>query len=137
MDWRGIGPKIFRKEKVRFLNREHLDRAHEFYQRHGGKAVAIGRFLPIIRTFVPFVAGIGKMSYGRFLTFSVVGTLAWIHLCVLAGYWFGGIEFVQKHFEMVIVAIIVISLIPAFTAYFRGRKAKKAVEPVDAEKEIG
>jgi membrane-associated protein len=119
---RVIGPKIFHKEKVRFLNKEYLNRAHAFYGKHGGKAVAIGRFLPIIRTFVPFVAGIGKMRYGRFLGFSVVGTLAWIHLCILAGHQFGGIPFVQKHFEMVVIAIIVISLIPAFVAFLRNRK---------------
>ncbi len=126
---RFIGPKIFHKEKVRFLNRRHLDKAHEFYQRHGGKAVAIGRFLPIIRTFVPFVAGIGKMAYGRFLAFSVIGTLAWINLCVFAGYYFGGREFVRNHFETVIIAIIVISLIPAAVTFIRahldGRKEKK------------
>jgi membrane-associated protein len=127
---RFVGPKIFHKEKVRFLNRRHLDKAHEFYQRHGGKAVAVGRFLPIIRTFVPFVAGIGRMSYGRFLAFSVIGTLAWINLCVFAGYYFGGVAFVQKHFETVIIAIVVISLIPAAVAFIRahldGRKEAKS-----------
>jgi membrane-associated protein len=118
---RYVGPRVFRKEHVRFLNRQHLDRAHAFYQRHGGKAVAIGRFLPIIRTFVPFVAGIGRMRYARFLAFSVAGTAAWINLCALAGYFFGGRPFVQKHFELVVAAIIVISLLPAFSAYIRQR----------------
>jgi membrane-associated protein len=132
---RVVGPKIFHKEKVRLLNKEHLNRAHAFYEKHGGKAVAIGRFLPIIRTFVPFVAGIGKMPYGRFLAFSVVGTLAWIHLCILAGHQFGGIPFVQKHFEMVVIAIIVISLIPAFVAFLRSRGAKAPVtEKVESPK---
>ncbi len=123
---RFVGPKVFHKEKVRFLNKEHLNRAHAFYEKHGGKAVAIGRFLPIIRTFVPFVAGIGKMPYGRFLAFSVLGTLAWIHVCILAGYKFGGIPFVQKHFELVVIAIIVISLIPAFVTFLRSRGTKAA-----------
>jgi membrane-associated protein len=123
---RYVGPKIFHKEKVRFLNREHLDRAHRFYEKHGGKAVAIGRFLPIIRTFVPFVAGIGRMSYPRFLAFSIVGTLAWISLCVLAGHFFGTVPFIQNHFEFVIVAIIVISLIPAVVAYLHSRRKPAA-----------
>lgn len=117
---RVIGPKVFHKEKVRFLNRQYLDRAHAFYQKHGGKAVAIGRFMPIIRTFVPFVAGIGKMSYLRFLTFSVVGTLAWINLCTLAGYFLGK-KIGDKHFELVVVAIIVISLLPAGFAFAKAR----------------
>lgn len=118
---RFVGPKVFRKEKVRFLNKEYLDRAHAFYQKHGGKAVAIGRFLPIIRTFVPFVAGIGKMPYERFLGFSVLGTLAWIHVCILAGYFFGGQPFIQNHFEMVVIAIIIISLLPAGIGFLRVR----------------
>ena len=116
---RYLGPKVLRKEHVRFLNREYLDRAHLFYEHHGGKAVVIGRFLPIIRTFVPFVAGVGKMSYLRFLAFSVAGTIAWISLCVLAGYYFGQREFVQKHFELVVAAIVIISLLPAFIGYLR------------------
>lgn len=120
---RAVGPKIFHKTDVRFLNREYLDRAHQFYEKHGGKAVAFGRFLPIIRTFVPFVAGIGKMAYLRFLAFSVIGTLAWISLCVLAGYYFGNLKFIGEHFELVIVAIAVISLIPAVVAAIRNRRA--------------
>ena len=120
---RYIGPKIFHKEKVRLLNRKHLDQAHAFYEKYGGPAVIIGRFMPIIRTFVPFVAGIGKMSYKRFLIFSILGTLAWISICVLAGYFFGRIDFVQKHFEIVVVAIIVISLLPAVVTFLRARRA--------------
>ncbi len=119
-----FGPRVFQKENVRFLNKEHLNRAHAFYERHGGKAVAIGRFLPIIRTFVPFVAGIGKMSYPRFLCFSVIGTAAWINVCVLAGFFFGGYPFVQKHFELVVAAIIVISFLPAVTAHLRTRSSR-------------
>jgi membrane-associated protein len=114
---------------VRFFNREHLDKAHAFYEKHGGKAVAIGRFLPIVRTFVPFVAGIGKMHYPRFLAFSVVGTLAWINVCVLAGYFFGGRPFVQKHFELVVVAIIVISLLPAAITFIRHKLESRRSAP--------
>jgi len=120
---RAVGPRVFRKERVRFLNKRHLDRAHAFYERHGGKAVAIGRFLPIIRTFVPFVAGVGRMRYLRFVCFSVIGTLAWINICVLAGFFFGGHPFIQKHFEMVVAAIIVISLMPAAIGYIQTRRS--------------
>lgn len=133
-----IGPKVFSKEGVRFLNREYLERAHAFYMKHGGKAVAIGRFLPIIRTFVPFVAGIGKMPYMRFLGFSVLGTLAWIHVCVMAGYMFGGRQFIKDHFEMVIIAIVAVSLLPAAVGFIRARlgvgKSAVAEETVDSKK---
>jgi membrane-associated protein len=114
-----VGPKIFHKEKVRFLNKEYLDRAHAFYSRHGGKAVAIGRFLPIIRTFVPFVAGIGKMYYPRFLAFSVVGTVAWINLCLFAGYFLGQRDFVKNNFERVIIVIVIITLLPAVIGFIK------------------
>lgn len=130
---RFIGPKIFHKENVRFLNKHHLIRAHKFYERHGGKSVFIGRFLPIIRTFVPFVAGIGTMSYRRFLAFSISGTITWISVCLFAGYFFGSHPFVQKHFELVIVAIIVISLIPAFVGYIQTRRAHAAEQKTQAQ----
>lgn len=132
---RFIGPKIFHKEKVRFLNKEYLHKAHEFYQRHGGKSVAIGRFLPIIRTFVPFVAGIGTMPYLRFVFFSVIGTLAWINTCVLAGFFMGNIEFVKKRFELVVILIIIVSLIPALVGYLKARVSirKKNAAPATQE----
>jgi membrane-associated protein len=122
---RFIGPKIFHKEKVRLLNKAYLTKAHEFYQRHGGKAVAIGRFLPIIRTFVPFVAGIGKMNYAKFLMFSVAGTLAWMATFIFAGFFFGNIEVVQKNFVYVVMAIVVISVIPALVGFIKTRMAVK------------
>ena len=130
---RFVGPKIFHKENVRFLNKRHLDEAHAFYQRHGGKAVAIGRFLPIIRTFTPLVAGIGKMPYPRFLAFSITGTVAWINLCILAGYFLSQNTFVQKHFEVIIAAIVVVSLLPAFYGFMKSRskKPKEAAKPVE------
>jgi membrane-associated protein len=122
---RFIGPKIFHKENVRFLNKEHLHRAHAFYQKHGGKTVFIARFLPILRTFSPFVAGIGKMNYARFLLFSVTGTIAWICTFVLLGYFFGGAKFVQDNFFVVVIAIIIISLLPAFFSFLSARKASR------------
>jgi membrane-associated protein len=116
---RFVGPKIFHKEKVRLLNKKHLDEAHAFYVRHGGKTVFIARFMPILRTFAPFVAGIGKMSYVRFLAYSISGTICWVGTFVLGGYFFGNIPWVKKHFTAVIMVIIVISLIPATSAFIK------------------
>jgi membrane-associated protein len=119
---RFIGPKIFAREQSRLLNRKYLDKTHAFYDKHGGKAIIIARFMPIFRTFAPFVAGIGKMNYLRFLTFSVVGTLAWISLFVLAGYFFGNIPFVKKNFSIAIMAIIALSVVPAIYEYIKHKR---------------
>ena len=118
-----LGPRVFRRRKGRFLNPQHLEKAQEFYARHGGKAVMIGRFLPIIRTFVPFVAGIGRMSYLRFVFFSVLGTLLWVLSFVLAGYFFGNIPVIKRNLTFVILAIVVISLLPGVVQYWRARRA--------------
>lgn len=118
-----LGPKVFRRHDSRFLNPRHLERAQEFYARHGAKAVMIGRFLPIIRTFVPFVAGIGRMPYLRFLSFSILGTFLWVLSFVLAGYFFGNIPVVKRNLTFVIFAIIVISLLPGAVQYWRSRRA--------------
>ena len=119
-----VGPKIFSRENVRILNKKHLDNTHRFYERHGGKAVVIARFMPIFRTFVPFVAGIGRMTYWRFLAYSIGGTIAWTGTFVLGGYFFGNIPVVKSHFTIVIMAIIVISLMPGTIAYIRHRMAE-------------
>jgi membrane-associated protein len=116
-----IGPKVFRKEKVRFLNREYLDRTHKFYERYGGKTIIIARFIPIIRTFAPFVAGIGSMTYWRFLVYNVAGGVAWVSICLFAGYWFGNIPIVKRNFSIVIIAIVFISLLPGLIEYLRHR----------------
>ncbi len=121
-----IGPKIFHKDNVRFMNRKHLDRAHAFYERYGGVTIILARFMPIIRTFAPFVAGIGKMSYWRFISFNVVGGLAWPALCIFSGVYFGEIEFVKKHFEAVVVMIVLISVLPIAFEYVRHRRESKA-----------
>jgi membrane-associated protein len=117
-----LGPKVFRRHDARFLNPRHLERAQEFYARHGAKAVMIGRFLPIIRTFVPFVAGIGHMPYLRFLSFSILGTFLWVLSFVLAGYFFGNIPIVKRNLTFVIFGIIVISLLPGAVQYWRSRR---------------
>jgi len=115
-----IGPKAFSGE-VRFLKKEYLDRTHEFYERHGGKTIILARFIPIIRTFAPFVAGVGAMSYGRFITYNVIGGIAWVLGFTLAGYFFGQVPFVQDNFTYVVVAIILISVMPAVIEVVRSR----------------
>jgi membrane-associated protein len=116
-----VGPKIFQQEKVRFMKKEYLDRTHEFYERHGGKTIIIARFVPIIRTFAPFVAGIGRMTYFRFLSYNVIGGVAWIALFIFGGYFFGNISIVKENFTFVILAIIFISILPGMIEYARLR----------------
>ncbi|MDR1684481.1 MAG: DedA family protein [Elusimicrobiota bacterium] len=108
-----IGPKVFSKETGFWLNKKHLMAAHNFYEKYGGKTIILARFIPIIRTFAPFVAGIGKMSYRHFFIYNLTGALAWVALFALGGYYFGSMPAVQKHFHYIIVAIIVISVLPA------------------------
>ena len=123
-----VGPKVFHKEKTRFFKKKYLERTHAFYEKYGGQTIIIARFVPIIRTFAPFVAGIGRMTYWRFISFNVIGGLAWVALFVLAGYFFGNLPFVKKNFSLVIMAIILISLVPGFVEVIRHRKNK---EPED------
>jgi membrane-associated protein len=125
-----VGPKVFHKEKVRFLNKEYLDRTHQFYEKYGGKTIIIARFVPIIRTFAPFVAGIGSMTYWRFISYNVIGGIAWIVLCTLAGYFFGNLPIVKENFSLVILAIIIISILPGVIEYMRHRLA-----PIPANKD--
>ena len=116
-----VGPRIFRKEGVRFLNREYLDRTHRFYERHGAKTIVIARFVPIIRTFAPFVAGVGQMSYARFVTYNVAGGVGWIAALVLGGHLFGNIPVVRQNFTLVIFAIIALSVLPGVIEFLRQR----------------
>jgi membrane-associated protein len=120
-----LGPKVFHYPKSRFFNPDHLRKTHEFYEKYGAKTIIIARFMPIIRTFAPFVAGVGKMSYARFLTYNVTGGLLWVSVCVFAGYFFGNLPFVKSNFSMVILAIIVISLLPAVIEFLRHRAERK------------
>ncbi|MBF0300360.1 MAG: DedA family protein [Oligoflexia bacterium] len=121
--WAGryFGPKVFHREKSLFLNKKHLDRTHLFYERHGGKTVIIARFMPIIRTFAPFVAGIGKMSYLRFISFSIFGALFWVISLVGAGFFFGNIPIVKKNFSIVIMVIIIISVLPIMISFINSK----------------
>ena len=120
-----LGPAVFKREDSRLLNKKHLLRAQEFYDKYGGKTIILARFVPIVRTFAPFVAGIGKMNYFRFAMYNVIGGVAWVLLCVAAGYFFGQMPFVQKHFEAVLIAIIFISLLPMVWEFWQARRASK------------
>jgi len=121
-----LGPRLFRGENVRFLNRKHLERTHEFYERYGGKTIILARFIPIIRTFAPFVAGMGQMTYRRFMSYNVIGGLVWIISFLLLGYFFGNMPVVKKNFSLVILAIIVLSVLPAVIEFVREwRKSRK------------
>jgi membrane-associated protein len=116
-----LGPRVFRHTDSRLLNREYLDRTRDFYNRHGGKTILLARFLPILRTFAPFVAGVGHMPYSRFLAFSFAGSVLWIGLFVLAGYFFGHLPVVRKNLTLVMLVIIVISILPGAIAWLRHR----------------
>ena len=121
-----IGPKVFQMQNSRVFKKEYLDRTHQFYEKYGPITIVIGRFVPIIRTFAPFLAGVGSMTYGKFLTYNVVGGILWIGSFTLGGYFFGNLPFVRKNFTAVIIAIIVISVMPTVIEYMRQRRQAKA-----------
>lgn len=118
------GPEIFRKDTGRLLNKNHLKKAHEFYERHGGKAIVLARFVPIVRTFAPFVAGIGLMNYAHFLFFNVIGGVMWVLMFVLGGYFFGNLPVVKERFHLVVIMIIVISVLPMVYEYVKAKYGK-------------
>ena len=122
------GPKIFHKEHVRFLNKEYLEKTHQFYEKYGSKTIIIARFVPIVRTFAPFVAGIGSMTYLKFISYNVIGGIAWIAVCVFAGFYFGNLPFVKDNFSLVILAIIVISILPGVIEFLRQKYNRKEKE---------
>lgn len=119
---RALAPRLVRGEKLRFIKQQHLDQTHEFFERYGGKTIIIARFVPIVRTFAPFVAGVGTMSYGRFMSYNVVGAVLWVVSCMAAGYFFGNLKIVQDNFSLVVLAIIGISLLPAVYEFWRVRR---------------
>jgi membrane-associated protein len=125
-----VGSRAYTGE-VKWLKKEHMERTHKFFEKHGGRTIFLARFVPIVRTFAPFVAGAGKMPYGFFIRWNVIGGIIWVGLFTALGYFFGNIPFVQRHFELVIVAIIGISLVPAVLEFVRARR-HVAAEPEGA-----
>jgi len=123
---RYIGPRVFHWESSRFFNKAALEKTHGFYEKHGGKTVVISRFLPLFRTFAPFVAGVGAMGYARFTAFNVTGAALWVVSLSLAGYWFGNVPWVKQNLSAVIVGIIVVSLVPVAIGWWQHRQAEKA-----------
>ncbi|HPI03599.1 MAG TPA: VTT domain-containing protein [Candidatus Goldiibacteriota bacterium] len=121
-----IGEPIYRADKLFLIKKEHLLKTHAFYEKHGGKTIIFARFIPIIRTFAPFVAGIGEMNYLRFLSFNVIGAAAWVMLCVFAGFFFGNIPVVRENFTLVIMGIIFVSILPPFIIYLKGKLEAKS-----------
>jgi membrane-associated protein len=121
-----MGPKVFSREDSRWLNKKHLQRTHDFYEKYGGKTIFLARFVPIVRTFAPFVAGVGSMTYSHFALYNVTGAVSWVLAFLLAGYYFGQIPTIQRNFHVVIVAIIVISLFPIAFEFVRARRATPA-----------
>ena len=117
-----LAPRVFQHKKIPFLKQEYLERTEKFFEKYGGKTIIIARFIPIIRTFAPFLAGVGAMRYRRFLLYNVVGGLLWVFLLTLAGYYFGALEFVKENFSLVILGIIVVSILPGAIEFLRHRK---------------
>ena len=124
-----------RAYNIKWIKKEYLDRTHAFFQKHGGKTIFLARFVPIVRTFAPFVAGMGKMSYSYFFSYNVFGGIIWVALFTLLGYFFGNLEFVKKNFELVIIAIILISIVPAVWEAWKARQEIKAEQAAKAQLE--
>lgn len=124
-----IGPRVF-QQNYRLLKREYLEQTQRFYAKHGGKTVVLARFVPIVRTFAPFVAGVGTMHYGQFILYNLLGGLLWTVIFTFSGYFFGNIPFVKQNFEFVVVAIILISIVPMIVEYLRGRKQQTQIKQV-------
>ncbi len=138
-----IGPNAFGREDARFLKKKYLDETHGFFEKYGGSTIILARFVPIVRTFAPFVAGVGEMTYTHFLAFNVIGGVAWVSLFVFAGYFFGNISFIKHNFSFVIIAIVIISVLPIVIKAMSERRKRKALDSAqgadfsDAERSFG
>jgi membrane-associated protein len=120
-----VGPVVFKRNDSIFLRKKHLEQAHAFFEKYGGRAIILARFVPIVRTFVPFVAGIGGMRYSQFIAYNAIGAFIWIYFFAYAGFWFGNQPFVQKNFKLVILAIIIVSVVPIIVELWRGWRENK------------
>lgn len=123
---RMLAPRIFRKEHIRFLKPDHMERTHQFFEKYGGKAIIITRFVPIVRSFAPFLAGVGSMDYRKFIFYNIAGALLWVVPFSLAGYFFGNIPAVKHRFSLVVIAIVFVSVLPIIWEYFKEKKKKSA-----------
>ena len=119
-----IGPKVFSKQNSKFFNKAYLEKTHKFYEKYGAKTIILARFLPILRTFAPFVAGVGRMHYSTFLSFNIIGALIWVTSLTFLGYFFGGLSFIKDNFEYAVIGIIVISLLPMVIEYIKYKRSK-------------
>ncbi len=126
---RKLGPRMLRNPDSRILKKEYLDRTHHFFERYGGKTIVLGRFVPFVRTFAPFLAGVGEMDYGHFLGYNVVGGILWVAIAFGGGYMFGSVPFVENNLSLVLVAVVLVSLIPATWEYLAHRRGKAAQQP--------
>jgi len=120
-----VGPGILEKEKIPFIKKAHLEKTQAFYDKHGSKTIVLARFVPVVRTFAPFVAGIGKMPYATFATFNVVGAVAWVSICAGAGFFFGNMPVVKQNFELVVLGIIFVSVLPMLIEVIKGVRMPK------------
>ena len=120
-----LGRRLLSSTRFKVIKKEHLDYTHEFFEKYGGKTIIIARFVPIVRTLAPFVAGLGSMTYGRFMSYNIIGGVAWVVICTVAGYLFGQLPFVKEHFELVVLAIIALSLVPAIWEMAAARKRRR------------
>ena len=130
---RRVGPAIFERDHIRFFKKEHLLKAHAFYEKHGGKTIILARFVPIIRTFAPFVAGIARMTYPKFQAYNIVGAVVWVALFIYSGYFFGNLPFIKRNFSVVILVIIIISVLPGLIEYLRHKRAATAAAAAKAD----
>lgn len=128
-----LGRRLLNARRFKVIKQEHLDYTHEFFEKYGGKTIIIARFVPIVRTLAPFVAGLGSMTYGRFMSYNVIGGVAWVVICTVAGYLFGQLPFVKEHFELVVLAIIALSLVPAVWEMVNARRRKRQARPLPSD----
>jgi len=128
-----LGPRVLSGKLSRWLSPKHLERTHWFFERYGGKTIIIARFVPIVRTFAPFVAGVGTMNYSRFLAYNVIGGIAWVVICTQAGWWLAQNAFVKEHFEVVVLLIVAVSLLPALIEFLLQRFGRKAEQKTPAQ----
>ncbi|MDQ3580697.1 MAG: VTT domain-containing protein, partial [Pseudomonadota bacterium] len=118
--------------EIPFVSQRHLDRTHQFYEKYGGKTIILARFVPIVRTLAPFVAGVGEMTYARFMSYNVVGGVFWVLVATLAGYFFGNLPVVQEHFSLIILGVILVSLLPGVWEFWRARRARRTADKKEA-----